>query len=149
MKVTLLLGSKSDMDTAEKIAAVLKEFAVPSETVIASAHKVPEKVAEIIKQLNDDPEPRVIITVAGMSNGLGGVAAASSVHPVLNCPPFKSLEEYMVDLNSSLRMPSDVPLMTVLTPKNAALAAIRIFAESHAGLREKLLKRIEKVKGEY
>ncbi len=149
MKVTLLLGSKSDMDTAEKIAAVLKEFAVPSETVIASAHKVPEKVAEIIKQLNDDPEPRVIITVAGMSNGLGGVAAASSVHPVLNCPPFKSLEEYMVDLNSSLRMPSDVPLMTVLNPKNAALAAIRIFAESHAGLREKLLKRIEKVKGEY
>ena len=149
MHVTLLLGSKSDMDTADKIVAVLKEFDVPSDIVVASAHKVPEKVAEIIRELNANPTPRVIITVVGMSNGLGGVAAGSSVHPVINCPPYKSLEEYQVDLHSSLRMPSDVPVMTVLNPKNAALAAVKIFALQDATLREKVAKRIEEIKAQY
>ena len=73
----------------------------------------------------------------------------SLVHPVLNCPPYKSLEEYQVDLHSSLRMPSDVPVMTVLNPKNAALAAVKIFALSDAKLRTLVAKRIEKVKAEY
>ncbi len=149
MQVTLFLGSKSDMDTADKIAAVLKEFDIPSETVVASAHKVPEKVIEVVNKLNEDLQPRVIITVVGMSNGLGGVVAGSSVHPVLNCPPFKSLEEYMVDLNSSLRMPSEVPVMTVLHPKNAALAAVRIFAEGNPEVKQLLRNRIEKIKEGY
>lgn len=149
MHVTLLLGSKSDTETANTIAAVLKEFSVPAEIVVASAHKVPEKVVEIVEKLNADPQPRVIITVVGMSNGLAGVVAASSLHPVLNCPPFKNLEEYQVDLHSSLRMPSEVPVMTVLHPKNAALAAVRIFAEQDAKLKELLRKRIEKIKAEY
>src|SRR3989344_1842212 len=108
MKVTFLLGSKTDTGYAEKIAEVLKEFDIPSEIIVASAHKVPEKVVEVIEKLNADPQPQVVITVVGMSNGLGGVVAGSCVHPVLNCPPFESLEEYMVDLHSSLRMPSEI-----------------------------------------
>lgn len=149
MPVTLLLGSKSDTATADQIAMVLKEFGVPSETVVASAHKVPEKVLEIVTKLNADSSPRVIITVVGMSNGLGGVVAGSSVHPVLNCPPFTTLEEYMVDLNSSLRMPSDVPVMTVLHPKNAALAAVRILAEGNEELMKKVQEQIAKIKEAY
>lgn len=149
MQVTLLLGSQSDMDTTDKIVAVLKEFDIPSETLVASAHKVPEKVIEIVQRLNEDPQPRVIITVVGMSNGLAGIVAGSSLHPVVNCPPAKSLEEYMVDLHSSLRMPSDVPVMTVLNPKNAALAAVRIFAEHDAKLKGQLRERMEKMKAAY
>jgi len=149
MLVTLLLGSKTDMEFALKIAETLKEFSIANEIVTASAHKVPEKVVEVIQKLNDDPQPQVIIAVAGMSNGLAGVAAASSVHPVLTCPPAKSLEEYQVDLNSSLRMPSDVPVMTVLHPKNAALAAVRILAETDPELKKKVAARIEKIKAEY
>ncbi|MDD5751892.1 MAG: 5-(carboxyamino)imidazole ribonucleotide mutase [Candidatus Peribacteraceae bacterium] len=149
MKVTLLLGSKSDMEFAQKIADTLQEFDVPSDIVVASAHKVPEKVIEVIEKLNADPQPQVIITVVGMSNGLGGVAAASSVHPVLTCPPAKNLEEYQVDLHSSLRMPSDVPVMTVLHPKNAALAAVRILAEGDPALKKKVAERIEKIKANY
>lgn len=149
MKVTLLLGSTSDTEFAQKIADTLKEFSVPSEIVVASAHKVPEKVIDVIKKLNDDPQPQVVITVVGMSNGLAGVAAASCVHPVLTCPPAKSLEEYQVDLHSSLRMPSDVPVMTVLHPKNAALAAVRILAETDPELKKKVQERIEKIKAEY
>lgn len=149
MKVTLLLGSKADTEFARKIADTLKEFSVPSEIVVASAHKVPENVVELIKKLNADPQPQVVITVVGMSNGLGGVVAGGCVHPVLTCPPAKSLEEYQVDLNSSLRMPSDVPVMTILNPKNAALAAVRILAEGDAALKKKVMERIEKIKAEY
>ncbi len=149
MKVTLLLGSKSDMEHADKIAAILNEFDVPSEVVVASAHKVPEKVVEVIEGLNADPQPQVVITVVGMSNGLGGVAAGSCIHPVVNCPPAQSLEEYQVDLNSSLRMPSEVPVMTVLHPKNAALAAVKILAEGNDELKQKVKDRIEKIKSAY
>lgn len=149
MLTTLLLGSTSDTEFAKKIVAVLDEFSIPSQIVVASAHKVPEKVVEVIEKLNADPQPQVIITVVGMSNGLGGVAAGSSLHPVITCPPLKTLEEYQVDLHSSLRMPSEVPVMTVLNPKNAALAAVRIFAEGDSKLKEQLRKRIEKIKAEY
>lgn len=149
MLVTFLLGSKSDTDYAKKISEVLDEFSIPSQIIVASAHKVPEKVVEVIEKLNADPQPQVVITVVGMSNGLGGVVAGSCLHPVITCPPIKTLEEYQVDLHSSLRMPSEVPVMTVLNPKNAALAAVRIFAEGDATLKEQLRKRIEKIKSEY
>ncbi len=149
MKVTFLLGSKTDTEYAEKIAGVLKNFTIPSEIIVASAHKVPEKVIEIIEQLNADPEPQVIITVVGMSNGLGGVVAGSSFHPVINCPPAQSLEEYMVDIHSNLRMPSDVPVMTVLNYKNAALAAAKIFGESDPKVKKLVEERIKAVKAQY
>jgi len=149
MKVTFLLGSKSDQEFAEKIAATLDEFGVPHEMIVASAHKVPEKVVEIMDKLNTDPQPQVIITVVGMSNGLAGVAAASLVHPVVNCPPYKTIEEYSADIHSNLRYPSEVPAMTVLTQKNAALAAVKILAVGDAKLKAKVKARIEKVKSQY
>lgn len=149
MHVAFLLGSKTDIDFTRKIADLLKEFDVPSEIIVASAHKVPEKVIEEVKKLNARKDPTVVITVVGMSNGLGGVVAGSCVHPVINCPPYKDLTEYLTDIHSNLRMPSDVPVMTVLNYKNAALCALRILGESDAALKAKLMKRIEKIKSEY
>lgn len=149
MKVTFLLGSKVDTEYAQKIADVLKEFDIPSEIIVASAHKVPEKVIEVIDKLNADPQPQVVITVVGMSNGLGGVTAGSCVHPVINCPPFKDTDEYLTDIHSNLRMPSDVPVMTVLNYKNAALCAARILGEGDEKLKKKIADRIKKVKSEY
>ncbi len=116
---------------------------------MASAHKVPEKVVKIIDKLNANTHPTVVITCVGMSNGLGGVVAGSCVHPVVNCPPFKDHDDYLVNVHSSLQMPSEVPVMTVLNPKNAALSALRILAESDGVLKKKLLERIQKVKAEY
>ena len=149
MKVTFLLGSTSDQGFADKIADALKDFDIPSETVVASAHKVPEKVVEVMDALNADPQPQVVITVVGMSNGLAGVAAASLVHPVINCPPYENLEEYMVDIHSNIRYPSEVPSMTVLSPKNAAIAAAKILGEANADIKKKVEDRIEKVKSKY
>ena len=149
MFVAFLLGSKTDIDFTQKIADLLKEFDVPSEIIVASAHKVPEKVMEEVKKLNARKDPTVVITVVGMSNGLGGVVAGSCVHPVINCPPYKDLTEYLTDIHSNLRMPSDVPVMTVLNQKNAALCALRILGETDAGLKAKVMKRSEKIKAEY
>ena len=149
MKVTFLLGSTSDQGFADKIADVLKGFDIPSETVVASAHKVPEMVVEVMDKLNADPQPQVVITVVGMSNGLAGVAAASLVHPVINCPPYENLEEYMVDIHSNIRYPSEVPSMTVLSPKNAAIAAAKILGECDESIKQKVSERIKAVKAKY
>lgn len=149
MSVTILLGSETDRLHAEKISALLTEFDVESTIVVASAHKVPEKVISIIKQLNANPAPHVIITIVGLSNGLAGVVAGSSLHPVINCPPHKTEEEYLADIHSSLRMPSYVPVMTILNPKNAALAAVKILAETDKTLQKKLKKRIDDIKSKY
>ena len=149
MLVTFLLGSKVDLDYTEKIAAILDEFEIPHQTIVASAHKVPEKVVEVINQLNADPQPQVVITVVGMSNGLAGVAAASLLHPVINCPPYQSDAEYSVDIHSNIRYPSETPSMTVLNAKNAAVAAAKILGECDEGLKEKVRQRIADTKAKY
>ncbi len=147
--VFFLLGSKVDVEFAQNIADMLKEYGVDSEIIVASAHKVPELVVKHIDRINARTEPTVVITCVGMSNGLGGVAAASLVHPLVNCPPFKDLADYQVNIHSSLQMPSDVPVMTVLNPKNAALCALKILGGSDAKIRAQIAKRIAKVKSEY
>ncbi len=147
--VTFLLGSKVDIEFAQKIADMLKEYGAESEIIVASAHKVPEKVVKEIEKLNARQEPTVVITCVGMSNGLAGVAAASLVHPLINCPPFKDHDDYLVNIHSSLQMPSDVPVMTVLNPKNAALCALKILGQTDPKIREQIAKRIAKVKAEY
>jgi len=149
MKIALFLASKSDQEHADKILAMLKEFDVEAETFVASAHKVPEKVTAKVQELNGGSEPTVIITCVGLSNGLSGVVAGSSVHPVIACPVFKDQEDYQVNIHSSLQMPSEVPVMTVLNPKNAALAAVRILAEGDEELRKKVEGRIKEVKSKY
>ena len=149
MKVTILLGSESDKNHAQKIIDLLNEFGVPNETLVASAHKVPENVIKKVEELNLETEAVVIITCVGMSNGLSGVVSGSSVHPVIACPVFKDKEDYMINIHSTLQMPSDVPVLTVLDQKNAALAAVKILAESDEGLKDKIRSRIEDVKRKY
>lgn len=146
MIIPILLGSESDKEFADKITNVLDEFEAPYKVYVASAHKVPELVLEIVNEYNSKDEPVCYITIAGRSNGLSGVVAGSSVHPVIACPPFKDKEDFIININSTLQMPSDTPVMTVIDPVNAALSAIRILANSDQNLRTKLKGRIEKIK---
>ena len=89
MPVSILLGSDSDRDHAKKITDEIEKFGVPYEVKIMSAHKVPELCVEYVREMNKK-ENVVYITCAGRSNGLSGVIAGSSVHPVIACPPFSS-----------------------------------------------------------
>lgn len=149
MQVVLFLASKSDEAFAKPILETLAEFDVKAETIVASAHKVPEKVIEKVKELNKCADPTVIITVVGMSNGLSGVVAGSSMHPVIACPVFKDKNDLLINIHSTLQMPSEVPVLTILSPKNAALAAVRILASADPKLRKKVEERIGKVKEGY
>jgi 5-(carboxyamino)imidazole ribonucleotide mutase len=68
------------------------------------------------------------VTVAGKSNALSGVVAANCNDPVIACPPFNDKTDMSINLHSTLQCPNEVPVMTVLDPKNVALAIERIFS---------------------
>ena len=92
---------------------------------VCSAHKNGEDLPALVAEYAAAIEPGALIAVAGLSNGLGGALAANSALPVISCPPFKDGTDLLLNLNSSLMMPSQVPAMTVVRPQEAALAALR------------------------
>lgn len=145
MLIPILLGSGSDRDHAKKITDELDKFGASYEVKVMSAHKVPEMCAEYVGEMNKQKNV-VYITCAGRSNGLSGVIAGSSVHPVIACPPFSSKEDYLINIHSTLQMPSDTPVLTVIDPKNAALAAVKILALADEKLAKKVADRISAVK---
>lgn len=150
MKAIFILGSKSDQEFADKIAGdLIKDWDIHSEIIIASAHKVPRKVADIVERNNKSGEDLVYVTVAGRSNALSGVVAANSVHPVIACPPFKDKDDFIVNINSTLMMPSETPVLTVVDPANAALSVVRIFALIDPKLKKKVGDRIEEVRAKF
>ena len=126
MKTILILGSSKDEDHAKKITDKLKELGIEYEQHIASAHKNPKKVLEILES-NKNEKGLVYITIAGKSNALSGFVAANCDKPTIACPPFKDKHDMMINIHSTLQMPSDVPVLTVLDPKNTALAVKRMF----------------------
>lgn len=145
MLVPIILGSDSDREHGEKIGVWLKKFGIPYEMKVMSAHKVPELLLKYIEEKNKEEEV-VYVTIAGRSNGLSGVTAANSIHPVIGCPPFKDKSDYLVNIHSTIQMPSDTPVLTILEPQNVALAIARIFGLSNATLRKEVEQRIKEVK---
>ncbi|MFH1126708.1 MAG: AIR carboxylase family protein [archaeon] len=144
--IVILMGSVKDMAFCKKIGSLLDEFRMRYEFKVASAHKTPELVLDVIKESEKKYADLVFITVAGRSNGLSGVVAANTVKPVIACPPIEDNAAYLVDIHSSLRMPSGTPSMTVLGPENAALAAVKIIALTDEKLSKKVDEDIRKTK---
>jgi len=126
MKAIIIMGSESDKDFVQKITTKLNELKIEFEEHIASAHKQPKEVLAIIEKNNESDDKLCYITVAGRSNALSGFTAANAKQPVIACPPLKDKMDYMVNIHSTLQMPSKVPVMTVIDPGNAALAVQRI-----------------------
>ena len=125
MKAILILGSEKDQSHADKITAELDVLEIPHETHVASAHKNTKEVLALLEK-NEAEEKIVYITIAGRSNALSGVVAANSTKPVLACPPFKDKDDYLVNIHSTLQMPSNTPVLAVIDPVNCAQAAARI-----------------------
>lgn len=141
MKVVIIMGSKSDMDWSEKIADTLNGLDIESVMRIASAHKVPLKAMDIIKEYED--EKVVYITVAGRSNALSGFVDAQTEKPVIACPPYSS-KFAGGDIFSSLRMPSGVCPMVVMGTEQAGLAAAKMLGLTDEDLQERIKKYQEK-----
>jgi 5-(carboxyamino)imidazole ribonucleotide mutase len=124
-KVVVLMGSERDVDFCKEIAKHLKMFGLDCVFRVASAHKTPLKVLEILKEF--EKEKVVYVTVAGRSNALSAFVDANTVKPVIACPPYS--EKFGgVDVFSSLRVPSGVGCVVTVEPEAAAIAAAKIFA---------------------
>ena len=132
-KVVIIMGSKSDLEWSQQIAKASSQLGLDVVMRIASAHKVPLKCLDIIREF--EKEQVVFITVAGRSNALSGFSDAQTHCPVIACPPYG--DKYAgTDIFSSLRMPSGVAPMVVLEPDNAALAAAKIFGVANETIRK-------------
>ena len=126
MKAILIMGSTADEPHAKKITDKLDDFGIDWEQHAASAHTQPLKVLEILDN-NKTKKDIVYITIAGRSNALSGFVAANSEFPTLGCPPFSDKADMLVNIHSTLQMPSNTPVLTVIDPGNCALAVKRIF----------------------
>jgi 5-(carboxyamino)imidazole ribonucleotide mutase len=124
-KAVVLMGSERDLEFCREIARYLKTLELDYVFRVASAHKTPEKVLEILKEYEKDKV--VFITVAGRSNALSAFVDANTVKPVIACPPYS--EKFGgADIYSSLRVPSGVGLVVTIEPEGAAIATAKIFA---------------------
>lgn len=149
MFVPLLLGSEKDRDWAKKITDELDKWGIENKVHVVSAHKVPELLVQVIKHYNAFDGQLCYVTIAGRSNGLSGCTAGSSFHPVIACPPFSDKDDMMVNLNSTIQMPTDTPVLTVLDPQNVALCIVRIFGLGNSELRRKYEDHVSKVKASF
>ena len=134
------MGSDSDLPVMEKAFAVCKEFNIPYEVKILSAHRTPDMHAEYAKTAVERGL-KVIIAAAGMAAHLPGVTAAQTILPVIGIP-MKSKNLDGVDaLYSIVQMPPGIPVATVAIDgaKNAALLAVQIIATGDDELRKRLV----------
>lgn len=125
----IFMGSPSDVDHCKKIESSLKEFGIPTDLRICSAHKGTEDALQVLQWYEGQGISVVIIAVAGRSNGLGPVLSGNSAFPVINCPP-PSSQWGAQDIWSSLRLPSGLGCTTALNPDGAALATAQILGLS-------------------
>lgn len=144
-KVAILMGSDSDFGVMSKAVSVLKEFEIPVEVHVYSAHRTPEKVAEFATNAKDNGFG-VIIAGAGMAAALAGVVAGHTTLPVIGVPLKSNVLEGVDALLSTVMMPSGIPVATVAIDgsKNAAYLAAQILAISDEELAKKVLDNRQK-----
>lgn len=144
-KVAILMGSDSDFGVMSKAVSVLKEFEIPVEVHVYSAHRTPEKVAEFASKAKDNGFG-VIIAGAGMAAALAGVVAGHTTLPVIGVPLKSNALEGVDALLSTVMMPSGIPVATVAIDgsKNAAYLAAQILAISDDELAKKVLENRQK-----
>lgn len=134
-KIVVVMGSKKDLDHAKGVEKVCREFKIPFEMRIASSHKTPDKVLNIIKEYRN--ESVVFITIAGRSNALSGIIDGNTTNPVIASPPYSD-KFGGADIFSNLRMPSGISPMVVLGPEQSALAAIKILGLQDEKIQQKI-----------
>lgn len=138
-KVGIVMGSDSDLPVLEKAIETLKEFSVPFEVHVYSAHRTPEEAIEFSKNA-EDKNFGVIIAAAGMAAHLAGIIAANTTIPVIGIPCKSQNLEGIDALLSTVQMPSGIPVATVAINGgvNAALLSIEILAINDKELSKKL-----------
>lgn len=139
MKVAIIFGSKSDIEVMSDASKALKEFDVEYKAYILSAHRVPEKLEETIKELEKE-NYECIIAGAGLAAHLPGVIASKTIIPVIGVPINVSLNG-MDSLLSIVQMPRSIPVATVgiNNSYNAGMLAIQVLSLKYEDLKIKMI----------
>jgi len=141
--VSIVMGSKSDLDTLKEASMVLDAFGLTHELRVISAHRTPE-AARTYALSAETRGIRVIIAAAGKAAHLAGVVASMTTLPIIGVPMTTSDLGGLDSLLSMVQMPGGIPVATVAIgkagAKNAALLAIAILALSDSSLRDRLVK---------
>ncbi len=140
--VNILMGSKSDWEVMKNTSDTLKQFGIPHESKVLSAHRTPQQTAKYVSGA-EGRGVEVVIAAAGGAAHLAGVCAAHTLLPVLGVPMESKLNG-LDSLLSTAQMPGGIPVGTLSIGKagavNAALLAVAILANKRADLRKNLKK---------
>ena len=138
-KIGIVMGSDSDLPVVKKATDVLKEFGVPFEAHVFSAHRTPEQARDFALHARENGFG-AIICAAGMAAHLAGAIAANTTLPVVGIPCKGGAMDGIDALLSTVQMPSGIPVATVALNggANAALLCIQILAVEDAALAVKL-----------
>jgi 5-(carboxyamino)imidazole ribonucleotide mutase len=145
--VAILMGSASDSQTMEPARQLLKEFDIPCEMKVLSAHRTPEQTGVYVKNARTNGV-KIIIAGAGGAAHLAGVAASMTTLPVIGVPIKSKSLDGLDSLLSMVQMPAGIPVATVAIDgaSNAGLLAVEILALSNPELRQKLENYREKMR---
>ncbi len=140
MKAAIIFGSKSDLEKMKGAANCFNEFGIEYKSFILSAHRVPERLVEVLGELEDDG-CEVIIAGAGLAAHLPGVIASKTILPVIGVPLNAALDG-MDSLLSIVQMPKSIPVATVgiNNSYNGAMLGIEILAVKYPEVKEKLIQ---------
>ena len=133
-QVLIIMGSKSDLPVAEKATALLKKFGISYDVAVASAHRTPARVEDLVK----DSEADVFIAIAGMSAALPGVVASFTIKPVIGVPVSGKMT--MDAILSVVQMPPGIPVAAVGLDRgdNAAILAAEMLSITDPEIEEAL-----------
>ncbi len=138
-KVGIIMGSDSDLPVVEKAVKILKDFEVPFEIHVYSAHRTPVQAKEFAVNARANGFG-AIICAAGMAAHLAGAIAANTTLPVIGIPVKSAALDGMDALLSTVQMPTGIPVATVAIngAANAAFLAIQILSVADENLANKL-----------
>lgn len=147
--VGLIMGSDSDWPTVEPAAEVLREFVIPFEVGVVSAHRTPERMLDYARNAHTRGL-KCIIACAGGAAHLPGMVAAATPLPVIGIPRALQDLDGLDSLLSIVQMPGGVPVATVSIggAKNAGLLAVRILGAGQPELLERMAKYQETMRDE-
>jgi phosphoribosylamine--glycine ligase len=142
ISVLILMGSDSDAPVMQSAVDVLREFQIPCEMTVASAHRSPERVMRLVSEA-PGRGVKVFIVGAGAAAHLAGVVAAHTSAPVIGVPIDSSALKGMDALLSTVQMPPGVPVATVSIGKpgatNAGVLAAQILAMADSAIAQRLV----------
>lgn len=149
MKVAIFFGSKSDTEIMRGAANCLKEFGVEYKAFVLSAHRVPEKLEETLREVESQGY-EVVIAGAGLAAHLPGVIASQTTMPVIGVP-CKGAIEGLDALFSIVQMPKSIPVATVgiNNAYNAGMLAVQMLAVGDKELKSKLVEYIKNMKEKF